>query len=359
MNSYAAIVCLLFAVSSAAWSAAPEDTEALISQGISAYDTGDYAGAIATFEEVLDIDSANYTAAYELALSHTAAGDLQSCIKVARKYVRKVRNKSEYVGMHSQLSMLQASCHSQAGETRDALRVFRAALEKDPDDYGLNFNIAITLAQEGQNDASLEHIQKAVVADPAHPSPYYVLGSIYHDTGMTVEGLLAYFVFLQREFNTPRTTWGAQFAIELAFSSVSKDAEDGGIAISLSHLDGSDMNPLLPLEMFLSLHAASKIENDSIKEPVADSIVELMASFVRASNDLTEDVDPESFVGRYLLPDVAAIEEAGVDEPFAWFVVSTAEIEGAADWLDANPEQVDALVQHLQFRAAQRDEAVD
>jgi Flp pilus assembly protein TadD len=359
MKSFAAIVCLLIAVPGFASAEEAVDTEALISEGITYYDTGDYAAAIETFEKALKIDKNNFTAAYELALSHTAAGNLESCIKVARKYVRKVRNKPDYLHTHSQLSQLQASCHSEAGETRKALQVFRAALAKDPDHYGLNFNIAITLAQDGQNEAAIEHIQKAAMADPAHPSPYYVLGSLYHDTGMVVEGLWAYFVFLQREFNTSRTTWASQFAIELAFSSVSNDGEDGGIAISLSHLDGSSMNPLLPLEMFISLHAASRIENDSIKEPVAESIAETLAVVVRASNDLTEEIDPDSFLAQYLLPDIAALEEAGVDEPFAWFVVSAAEVAGAAEWLDANPEQVDALVQHLQFEAAQRDYAVE
>ena len=109
--------------------------------------------------------------------------------------------------------------------------------------------------------------------------------------------------------------------------------------------------------MFLSLNAATKIEGDSIKEPVAESIAELLASFVSASHDLTGDVDQESFVAKYLLPDVAAIGEADIDEPFAWFVASTAGVEGADEWLDANPEQVDALVQHFQFQAARRDEA--
>ena len=353
MKWSAAFACLLFAVPGFASAEEQVDAETLISEGISAYDTGDYAAAILAFEKALDIDPANYTAAYELALTHTAAGNLESCIDLARKYVRKVRNEPEYLQAHSQLSVLQASCHSQAGETSEALEVFRAALKQDPDHYALNFNIAITLAQDGQSDAALEHVIKAAVADPAHQSPYYVLGSLYYDKGMVVEGLLAYLVFLQREFNTQRAAMASQFAIELAFSSVSQ--EDEALVISLAHLEGSDDDPLLPLEMYLSLNAASKIEGDSIKEPVHESIAELLASFVKASNDLTEDVDPDSFVASYLLPDVAAIGEAGIDEPFAWFVASAAGVGGAAEWLDANPEQVDALVQHFQFQAARRD----
>lgn len=355
MKLFVAIACVLTIVPGLAWGEEPVDAETLVSEGISAYDTGDYAAAIAAFEEALEINPANYTAAYELALTHTAAGNLESCIDVAREHVRQVRDNPDYVHMHSQLSMLQASCHSQAGETQEALRVFRAALEKDPDDYGLNFNIAITLAQDGQSDAALEHILKAATVNPTHASPYYVLGSLYYDSGRVVEGLLAYFVFLQREFNTQRAGQAAQFAIELSFSSVSQ--EDESLVISLAHLEGSDDDPLLPLEMFLSLTAASKIEGDSIKEPVADSIAELLATFVSATNDLTEDVDPESFVAKYLLPDVAAIADADIDEPFAWFVASTAGVQGADEWLDDNPEQVDALVQHFQFQAAQRDEA--
>lgn len=359
MKTPVAIICLLFAVSGFARGEETGDPETLISQGISQYDTGDYDAAIATFENVLDIDPDNYTAAYELALTHATAGDLESCVTVARKYSRMIPNEPEYAHMHAQMSGLLASCHSQAGDTREALRVFRDALEKNRDDYGLNFNIAITLSQEGQYDAALEHARRAIVANPSHPSPYYVLGSLYHETGKAVESLLSYFVFLQREFNTARTTWAAQFAIEAAFASVSKDEEGGGTTISLGHPDGSDMDPLLTLEMLLSLQAASKVEDDSIKEPVAESIADVFAVVVRASDDLTEEIDQESFFAQYVLPDIAAIEEAGVEEAFAWFVLSTAEVEGAAEWLEGHPEQVDALVQHLQFRAAQRDEAVE
>lgn len=357
MRLFVAIACVLYVVPGLARGEEQVDAETLISEGISAYDTGDYAAAIAAFEKALDTDPANYTAAHELALTHSASGNLESCIDVAREHVRKVRNEPDYVHMHSQLSMLQASCHSQAGETEEALRVFRAALEKDPDDYGLNFNIAITLAHDRQGDAAIEHIQKAATVNPAHPSPYYVLASLYYDKGMVVEGLLAYFVFLQREFNTQRAAMAAQFAIELAFSPVSQ--EDEALVINLAHLEGSDTDPLLTLEMFLSLNAASKIEGDGIKEPVAESITELLASFVSASIDLTEDVDPDSFVAKYLLPDVVAIGEADIDEPFAWFVASTAGVPGANEWLDDNPEQVDALVQHFQLQAAQRDAAFD
>ncbi len=320
------------------------NVEQLINAAIQHYDQGDFDTAISLLEEVLDEEPRNGLAAYELALSHEARGDFQSCAKIAKKYVRRLKKDPQQKEILPQLSMLQASCYSAAGDAGKAVKVFREAIKRNPDDYGLNFNIAITLLSQNNHLEALKHLETAIRADPSNPSPYYVAGIAYQDLDRSVEGLLAHLNFLQREFNTPRCVTAARAVIDIAYSRVEFDESSMTTTIQLDPAEASA--EILALTLALTVSATASMSDGTIKEPVVESISELLRRFVSITAAIEHESD--SFFADYLLSGVLNLEEADVTSPFSYHLLSVAGVAGAGDWLNSHGEDTDRLVEYFE-----------
>ncbi len=327
---------------------AQSDLDQKISDAVAHFDQGQFDKAISLLEEVLDEDPDNGLAAYELAYSHKAKGDTRTCIKVARQALRRVKGDGEQTYLVPQLSMMLATCYSDSGKARKALRAFRDGLALAPDDYLLNFNIAITLAREGKLDEALGHLQNASVADPMHPSPFYYLASVHRERGETAQAMLATLSFLQRESNTERSAAAAGAVIDLLYSRTFKDEASGAINLYWTPGDNEEPSDTELLTLTLSLVAITSLGEDGQSASV-DAIAESLQSFLSfvAEHEFTSPED--SFLVSYLVSDVRRMEQEGVTEAFIHFVLSQVGIEDAIEWLEENPEETDALVQFLQL----------
>ena len=334
-----------------------ENTMALVDAGIDHYDRGSFDEAIALFEEVLDLEPKNGTAAYELAISHLAKSDYQSCVKISKKYRRKLRKDTEQAFIIPLLASTQASCHSAAGNSKAALKVFRATLDDHPDDYSLNFNIAITLVNEGMLDEAILHLEKAVQVDPSHPSPYYVLGGCYQELDQAVKALLAYATFLQIEFNSTRSVTAAQSAITTALSTVDLSGDEGvnNIFISPSATSARDSGDIMMLTLALGVSAAAKLETNESDGLSAEPIAELLQSFFSILADVEIKDEPKLFYKNYLVPPVVKLEEGEVSIPFSYYVLETAGVSGAGEWIDEHSQEIDALVEYFESRGAKTE----
>ena len=334
------------------------DSEQMTRDAIALFDQRDFAGAISLLEEVVDDDPKNGFAAYELAFSYQANGDLKPCIKVAKTALRKIRNDDAQAHLAPQLSMIQATCLSQSGDSKKALKVFEKALRSDPDNYDLNFNIAITLARTGEIDAAIDHLESAVAADPLHPSPYYVIGGLFGDRSETVKAMLSFMLFMQYEFNTERSADAARSIIDLAFSGVQTDSETGAATIFFDPGLESDAGELASLSLLLGISAAASAPDGEIKEPMSGTISDMFGLFISLAAGVSLESPDDSFTGSYLLPGVRSIKDAQVTTAFSYYVLSQAGVPGADEWLDGHGDETDELVAYLQ-RLQIREEDVE
>jgi len=326
------------------------ETLQMIRDAVTHYDQGEFESAVTLLEQVLDLEPDNGLAAYELALTHQANRDLRSCITVAKRSLRRIKKDPDQAYHLPQLSMLQASCHSESGDTRRALKVFHTALKRTPDDYGLNFNIAITLLRNDEGEKAIQHLEAAIVAKPSHPSPYYILGIAYQAQNQSVLSVFANLTFLQHEFNTPRTNAAARAIIDVAYSGIAPDASGSGMTMIVDSLSSSGPPDITILSLALTTSAAASTQDGQVKEP-AESIAELLQGFISTVTEVDLKSDQDSFFVSYLLRDIFAVEEAGVTLPFSYFVASTAGVEGASGWLDQHPEETDELAAYFEMLA--------
>jgi len=351
------LLCCLMSIMQLGVAADSTDHDQMIRDAVTLFDQGDVAGAISLLEEVVEDDPANGFAAYELAYSHQSNGDTKACIRAAKAAIRKIRNDESQAYIAPQLSMIQASCHSQAGESRKALKTFRAALKDNPDHYGLNFNIAITLVKVGDIEEAIVHLEAAVAADPLHPSPYYVVGGLFNEQSDTVKAMLSLMMFLRHEFNTERSVTAARSIVDLAFSGVQTDSESGAMNVFFDPEPESGDEELTTLSLMLMISAAANAPDGNIKEPVSDTLAGMFARFISLAAELTPEPQSKSFTNSRLLPGIKSIDDAQVTDAFSYFVLSQAGVPGANEWLDAHGDETDELVAYLQRLNTGEDDA--
>ena len=123
---------------------------------------GSDATALASeaFEEALgleDRDPGAAAAAYERALALDAT--------LADAYVNLGRLRHE------------------AGDAREAARLYHLALERSPEDPVLHFNLALALEDTRGADAAIDHYERALALDPDFADAHYNLAGLYEQGG--------------------------------------------------------------------------------------------------------------------------------------------------------------------------------
>ena len=349
--SLVAIVLLVIASQPIAFA---QDTRQMIRDAVAHHDQQEYDEAVALLTQVLELEPDNGLAAYELAFTHQVAGYLQACIDSATAYFAREPDDSTPTHLVSELYAVLASCHSASGESDKALQVFRTALELDPDNYGLNFNIAITLTNAGLTDDAIEHLGKAIKADRKHPSPYYVIAVLYQQKQQNVPAVLAFMSFLQREFNTQKCNTAARGIFDITYSRIRQNESGVGMTINVDPIDESVSMEVSALSLALSIAAAASAPGGVITEPVSDSLAGVLESFISVVAETEKATKSDSVLSTYLIPNISRLQAAGVASAFSYFVVRTASVEGADEWLDAHPDEVDALVEY--FSHVHKDE---
>ncbi len=105
-------------------------------------------------------------AAYELAYTHQAAQDYELCAETAGAALDKDLRSDNGFDLKPQVYTILASCHSAGQEAEKALEVFRAALAEYPSDFGLNFNVSITLMNTGSFAEATTYLERAIASGP-------------------------------------------------------------------------------------------------------------------------------------------------------------------------------------------------
>lgn len=321
----------------------PQDIEALIRDGITLHNQQRYADAIALYERALKLDPDNAFAGYEMAFAYQVSGDLPACIDSASGALERSGASGAHDYYISNLYALLASCHSASGSSEQALQVFRDGLQRFPDNYDLHFNIAITLVNSGDLDSARQHFATAMKLNPAQPSPYYLLGEILRRQGHRPATLLAYIAFLQHEYNSERSYRAAAMILNSMYAPKTND-DPPIIAIT----DADDVTRgFTGLQMAYYSAKIKRTDDDKIAEPLAENLANALHLFLRMASVVEFDEGDGSFVAEHLLPNTIRVAEAGVAEPFAWFVVATARLPAGQEWMQAHSAEVDQLVDLL------------
>jgi len=158
--------------------------------GAAAFEAGDYAGAVASWQTFL---SENPEAVAVWLRTAEAYVRLDNTGAAAAAYERVIHLDAENQSALFMLAALKAS----VGELDDALGYFERVVAKDPENASLYYNIGEIYFQQSRTEEAISFYSRALQVDPEYAAVYQQIGFAYVNAGQTAEAITAFERFLE------------------------------------------------------------------------------------------------------------------------------------------------------------------
>jgi len=328
----------------------PEQEE-IIRAGVELHDKGQYDGAIAKYQEVLETSSTDVTALFELAFSYLSKRDFDKSFETAKK---GAEFKSELLPMFYDL---MASSLDSRGQPQQAIEMYKRGIALSPDASQLYYNMAVTYRESlnQPNDARVA-LQKAASIEPLHPGVQLLLGQIYQSTGYTTPAFLALSTFLVLDPGGRQALPG--YGLWRAVLKGGVDPIPDANTMATSPMPNQPMRTAVPKAttpkldegdfstvdaQLASSHAAfmKKLDDGT---PEIEALIAQIDQLLGALPKQASGPAASSFVNTHYVPFFVALKQQNFVEPFVYWASQRAPVPGVTDWLKANETRVRAFL---------------
>lgn len=313
--------------------------DSLVAEGIALHDKRDYNGAIAKYDEAIQLEPANHLAIGEKSLSLMALKKYEEAGELLRLVIKDSKDKkirlNAFVNYGTSLDFLDLP-----GES---VKIYDTGIKEFPDYYLLHFNKGVTLMGLKKQDEALECFKKSVQLNPRHGSSHNVLARMTVSKNR-IAGVMALFTFLLVEPSTQRSKDNRELLEQQIMKGVNqKDDKNIEIFVDASSLGkGPKEDDFGAANLALSMKAAlGKSEKDSVKKNDADILQGNMETII-AIIDETKG-SKKGFFTTFYVPMLVALKGTGHFKTACYIAMATAGNEEVNAWLKANEEKVAGL----------------
>lgn len=306
--------------------------DALIREGTSLHDRGDFDGAIRKYKEVLAENPSNTLALYEMGYAYLAKKDYKKSLEAA---YRGAQYKS---GELRHFYLLIGNGLDMLGETAESIEVYKSALKLFPDESLLHFNLAIAYKNAGKLNEARRSAKAALATNPQHPSSHLILASLFYGGGYKTPAMLAAARFLTLESDTERASVAVRIMREVLSGGAKQGAKSNEIHISLDVNAKKDEGDFTMIDTLLGLSAAVAMSGKE-KKTDAELLVSQMDKVLSVLAEQSEKKQ-ETFVHRFYVPYFVELKQKGHTEAFAYNALRGSGLPGVREWLEANSGRV-------------------
>ncbi|MBN1781488.1 tetratricopeptide repeat protein [bacterium] len=310
-----------------------EAVEALIREGIRLHDEHRFDEAVDCYARALTLNPENPAALYEMSYAYFAKGDYKKSMLYAAK---AAEYESDLIGpVYTQIGTLLDI----EGKPRDAVAVYEKALERDPVNYLLQYNLGITCIGLKQNRKAMACFKKAMLANPAHAGSHLALGEMYLNDGYRIPCIMAYSRFLMLEPNTQRaanTLMKFQNVLTWGVTQKSENNIDIDVPMRGPDYDGDFSS----LNLTLSLISAARFTEENRNKAPVEHIVSSMKSLIEMMAGTAAEGECKGFVWEYYAPYFVEMNEKGLVEPFVYYIFQIADDEGVQMWIHEHGDEL-------------------
>lgn len=310
-------------------------TDPAIAEGVRLHDEGQFAEAVAQYQQALVNDPASVLARYEMTLSYIAMKDYAAALEVAREAVL-VEHR-----LRPKLYMLIGTVQDETGDSAGAIATYKEAIALEPSYFLLYFNLGITYLRQEDHDQASAQFQSALMLNPEHASSHFYLAYSHEQQTLRSWAILAYTRFLLLEQQTQRSEMAVAAIHELFTAGYSKDDESGDVKLTVdigSAKAKSEQVAAMDLALLLS-QAAAQSDEPADHPPE----IERLLTAILIMTELGED-EAQDFVQSYYVPYFVALQQQSLLEAAGYMALQSTS-EAASNWVQENATQVVAAKQ--------------
>ena len=311
---------------------ASADTTAQILEGIRLHDVGRYDDAIAVYRQVLEIDSSNFRALYEIAHSTLAKGDPAGAIPwVERALSLGPPNKNEFY-------QLLGVAREATGDLVRAEDAFRQAIAARPDRAPLHFSLGITLMKQGRFDAAMKAFEDNLVLRPNHTSGWLALAEMLERKGSHARMFAAHVRFLTLETDPDRSRRSAALLWPLLFQWT--QLQEGRVQMRVPPPEPKPSAQYTE-NLFMALVAAARYKQDWASKSDAAYFAYALDQLLGFLSENHVKAGGDALWGPYVFAYFDGAREAGHIEALAYVVRRSTGDGDIIRWLRENTGAVD------------------
>jgi len=307
--------------------------------GIAKHDSGDYDGAIRQYDLIISIDPKYYLAYSEKSFSLFQQGKYQECIDLCKQVLKDFPNNE----LNGNIYTNYASSLDALGQSRDAIEIYNKGIRKFPKEHLLYFNRGITEYTLKDLDAATKDMEESLRLSPGHPGSHQALAYCVYQKNR-IAGAMALASFLLVEPKGPRAEKNLTLLIQLLHKNISQRS-DSVVNISLSMDDlntrGKGDDNFSPTEMLLTLTSAMDGEESKKGKTPAQLLEKKLEILAEATPT------KKGFFSQFYIPFFAGLQKDSLLEAASHVMYLSAKDPADANWLQANPDKIQALQKHL------------
>jgi len=308
---------------------------ALIAEGVQLHDSGRFDDAIAKYKQILDQSPNVAGVMYELSLTYYSKGDVANALQTART---GTHYRSQFL---PQLYMTIGNILDDQGKSKEAIALYKDAIDLQPDIALLHFNLGLSLIRNGNLQDAKVSLEKSVVLDPDHASSHFVLANIYNEMGYSVPSIMALSRFLLLEGNSRRSQVALTTLHSLIGGDVSRDPRSGQITIQTlspgkSKKDEGDFDGF---DLALSITTAAHVAAPDKKF----SPFQLLTEKYSTMAELLSARKQKGFAMEYYGPFFTELKSQEKAEAFTYRVFQFEKIQGLSEWEQKGSDKLGAF----------------
>lgn len=317
-----------------------EDEAERMTRVVQLIDEGDLQESLVLCQALLDKRPHHETVVFELALIYRLRGEPQRAVSALAPYSES---------LDAQGTAALASAYDEAGDFPWALETAAAGLERYPTSGLLYSTKGVVLEGRGKHVEAAQAYQEGLRVDPAWPSNHLHLALMHQASDLGALTLIHGEIFRNLEPSSRRSDKMAAMMFETLSERITAvEAADGEQTISVRLVPsgrlvapeatgGDPTNPLQVFELALAIPFSVVAADGSDFE----ELISARRDFVRVWWEQGEkDRHP---LARFLHD----LDAAGHLDAYHVWLFSTIDRQAAAQWLDANPGQLEKLNAHL------------
>lgn len=268
---------------------------------------------------------------YELAVTLVSLDDCEGAIATAK------RGGTYWSPLRGALYMMVGNCLDKLGRPSEALEFLEEAGKLQPDDYMVQYNLALTLFNAQRPASAVECLKRGINANAGHPSSHLLLGAIWQEQGLRIPALMAYCRFLTLEPASPRARLAAAQVQNLVEGTARVELSPNNRSIVVQMEDprkeeGDFSQVLGALSLLQGLFGATQ---DMVKDGKADEgerLATILVSMCRALGD--EKISfQETFACATYARYFAQASDKGHAEALSNTILQSAGLKGPGEWL--------------------------